>query len=335
MQKNELIVRWLGWVVVLSNIVSFCLGFLGFWNIRNLPTELYLILSNLSGVLAVFPRGIPLILSIRDGHVNFLAFVIPLWALVMMWCGDNSNTGCCRGRGIEVRATNNERRDMVSNIQTKNIGEVRDLGLIDYDAAYRIQKECVEGVIVGGAQTILLCEHPAVITLGRMSREANILDRKAIDRAGIRIIPIDRGGDVTLHAPGQLVVYPILNLANWRRDLHWYLHQLEQVAVDLLGSFGIVASRISGRTGVWVGGKKIASIGIGIRKWISFHGLAINVNTDVNLFALIKPCGLDAPMTTMAVLQGKPVEIKKVKENVFACFCQNFGLMVNDGYACA
>lgn len=87
MQKNESIVSWLGWVVVLSNIVSFCLGLLDFWNIRNLPIELYLILSNLSGVLAVFPRGIPLILSIRDGHVNFLAFVIPLWALVMMWCG--------------------------------------------------------------------------------------------------------------------------------------------------------------------------------------------------------------------------------------------------------
>src|SRR3989338_3160493 len=214
---------------------------------------------------------------------------------------------------------------MSSSIQIKNICEVRDLGLIDYSAAYGIQKECVARVLAGGSQTLLLCEHPAVITLGRLAQEANILDLEAISRQGIRVIPIDRGGDVTLHAPGQLVAYTILNLAQSNRDLRLYMHKLEQVAIALLKSFGIVAGRISGKTGVFVGADKIASLGIGVRKWVTFHGLGINVSTDLQLFELIKPCGLDVRMTSIARIKGNPVDMSRVKQQLVECFKKEFG----------
>ena len=139
---------------------------------------------------------------------------------------------------------------------------------------------------------------------------------------------IDRGGDITLHAPGQLVVYPILDLTNFGKDLRSYLRQLEQVAIDLLGDFDIVASRFSGQTGVWTGKKKIESIGIGVRKWISFHGLAVNVNTDLKLFSMIKPCGLDVEMTSMSQMNKKSIDIEEVKERIVASFCDNFNLNI-------
>ena len=214
---------------------------------------------------------------------------------------------------------------MLSNIQAKNICEVRDLGLINYDAAYEIQKESVARVLAGGAQVLLLCEHPAVITLGRMSQEANILNEEAITRQGIQVIPIDRGGDVTLHAPGQLVAYPILNLAQSNRDLRLYMHKLEQVTIALLKGFGIVASRISGKTGVFVGPDKLASLGIGVRKWVTYHGLGINVNTDLKLFELIKPCGLDVRMTSLARIEGQMIDMGEVKQRLIKSFGKEFG----------
>src|SRR3989338_2194986 len=248
---------------------------------------------------------------------------------------------------------------MLSNIEHQSVCEVRDLGLVDYDAAHGIQKECVARVLAGGAQVLLLCEHPAVISLGRLAQEVNILNLEAISRQGIRVVPIDRGGDVTLHAPGQLVVYPILNLApclpagrQGNRDLRLYMHKLEQVTIALLKSFGIVASRISEKTGVFVRADnpsirratstagltqdsaqeskcgtwlKIASLGIGVRKWVTFHGLGINVNTDLKLFDLIKPCGLDVRMTSIARIKGNPVDMSRVKQQLVECFKKEFG----------
>ena len=208
---------------------------------------------------------------------------------------------------------------MLSNLQTKNILEVRDLGLIDCAVAYEIQKEAVARVIAGGVQTVFLCEHPTVITLGRMSHEEHILNRETIERVGIRVVPIDRGGDVTLHAPGQLVVYPILSLAG-SRDLRLYMSKLEQVTIALLKSFGIVANRISGKTGVFVGQDKIASLGIGVRKWVTYHGLGINVNTDLKFFDLIRPCGLDVRMTSVAQIKGQAVEMGEVKKRFVEYF---------------
>ena len=204
---------------------------------------------------------------------------------------------------------------------------VKDLGLIDYKRAYILQKECVDELLGGGFQSLLLCEHPVVLTLGRLADEKNnLISEDELIKRGIKVHHIDRGGDITLHAPGQLVIYPILNLTDFGKDLRRYLHRLEQVAIDLLGDFDIVGSRVSGQTGVWTGERKIASIGIGVRKWISFHGLAINVNMDLDLFSMIKPCGLDVEMTSISEIKKKTVHMQKVKERIVDHFCRNFQL---------
>ena len=212
-------------------------------------------------------------------------------------------------------------------IQEMTICHVKDLGLIDYEQAYVLQKQHVDEVLRGGPQTLLLCEHPPVLTLGRLADGKNLLiGGEELARRGVCVHPIDRGGDITLHAPGQLIVYPILDLAHFGKDLRRYLRQLEQVAIDLLGDFDIVANRFPGQTGVWVGPKKIASIGIGVRRWIAFHGLAVNVNTDLELFAMIRPCGLDVEMTSMAAVKKQEVCLQEVKEKMMGCFLKNFYL---------
>jgi len=204
---------------------------------------------------------------------------------------------------------------------------LQDLGLIDYQTAYDFQKVTVQKVIEGGPATLILCEHPPVFTLGRIAKEENFLiQRSDIERAGATIHRIDRGGEVTYHGPGQLVAYPILDLNYFGKDLKLYMGKLEQVAIDLLQYFDIVANRFSGRTGVFCGDKKIASIGIGVRRWVSFHGLAVNVATDLKFFSMIKPCGLDVQMTSMNQELGRTVEFKEIKEKFIECFCANFNL---------
>ena len=211
--------------------------------------------------------------------------------------------------------------------QTTSTCQVIDLGLVDYREAYQIQQRYVEQVLEENRQAILLCEHPPVLTLGRMSHESNILwPKDELTRRGIIIESIDRGGDITLHCPGQLVVYPILNLANFGKDLHKYLHQLEQGGIELLNDFDIVANRFSRRTGVWVGSKKLSSIGIGVRKWVSYHGIGINVNTDLELFSIIRPCGLDVAMTSITDIKGKIIDMQEVKHFVINNFCKIFNL---------
>ena len=204
---------------------------------------------------------------------------------------------------------------------------IQDLGLIDYSKAYAIQKEWVDKVIAGHEPVILLCEHPVVLTLGRLASQENFLtSKKMIEQKGIQILDIDRGGEVTLHSPGQLVAYPILDLRFYGKDLKRYLHKLEQVAIDLLKDFDILADRFSGRTGAWVGLDKIVSIGIGVKKWVSFHGLAVNVNTDLTLFNLIRPCGLSVQMTSIAKLKDKKIDMQTVKERLIKQFCRHFDL---------
>jgi lipoate-protein ligase B len=208
---------------------------------------------------------------------------------------------------------------------------IEDLGMIKYDQAYRIQKKCVEDVLKGGRQTIFLCEHPAVLTLGRLAKEEYILaDRKELLKKGVEVHFIDRGGEVTLHAPGQLVIYPILNLQFTQKDLHLYMERLEKVAIDLLNNFGIMATRNLRNTGVWVGPKKIVSVGVGVKKWITYHGLAINVNTVLNLFSLIRPCGLDVTMTSMKEIKGHDIDMNIVKKTAVACFEKVFNLRCDE-----
>ena len=214
--------------------------------------------------------------------------------------------------------------DTIINKSQKSL-RLYDLGIIDYRKAYHMQCEAVQDVICGKTNTLFLCEHTNVFTLGRLADDNNFrFAQDEIKKAGADIIRIDRGGEVTFHGPWQVVAYPIINLNNVNRDLRLYMNKLEQVAIDLLRYFGIVANRVPGYRGVWVSTEKIASIGIGIRRWVSFHGMSINVNTDLAYFKMIRPCGLDVSMMSMQKIKGKALDIASIKEILIDCFCQVF-----------
>ncbi|MDE1920104.1 MAG: lipoyl(octanoyl) transferase LipB [Candidatus Omnitrophica bacterium] len=202
---------------------------------------------------------------------------------------------------------------------------IEDWGLVEYSQALERQRALVQKVLEGAPDHLVLCEHPAVLTLGRMTKPENLLyQRHDIEARGVALAKVDRGGDVTLHAPGQLVVYPIFNLNNTARDLKVYMESLQEVAVDLLKNFGILAISVPGQRGVFVGPTKIISIGVGLRKWVTYHGLAINVNTDLSLFDLIKPCGLNVRMTSMQELKGHHVPMQDVKPRLVEQFQRRF-----------
>ena len=204
---------------------------------------------------------------------------------------------------------------------------VEDWGIINYAEGYERQKEYVQRVVEGAEDHLIFCEHPSVLTLGRMTNPESLLyQRKEIEGRGVMVTSVDRGGDVTLHAPGQLIVYPIFNLNRHGKDLKVYMEKLEEVAVDLLRNFGILAISISGKRGVFVVRDKIISIGVGVRKWVTYHGLGINVNTDLSLFNLIRPCGLDVRMTSMQKLKGFPVPMNDVKAKIIEVILDRFSI---------
>ncbi len=203
---------------------------------------------------------------------------------------------------------------------------VEDWGLIDHGAAVKRQRAVVQEVIAGASQRLIFCEHPPVLTLGRMfTPESFLYTREDILSRGVSIVPVDRGGDVTLHAPGQLIVYVVADLNRYGRDLKAYLEHIEEVAVDLLKDFDILAMSMPGQRGVFTDRNKIISIGVGVRRWVTYHGLGINVNTDLSLFDLIRPCGLDVKMTSIAKIKGTPVAMDDVKEKFTRHFCRRFG----------
>jgi len=162
-------------------------------------------------------------------------------------------------------------------------------GTVPYAEALDWQRELAEDRIAGRLphDVLLLLEHPPVVTLGRNSQPRHVLQP-----AGIDVFEVERGGDVTFHGPGQLVGYPILDLRAYKQDLHWYLRTLEQALIEALGVLGILAERNPGFTGVWTRGKKIASIGIHVKQWVTWHGFALNVTTDLTHFDRIVPCGI-------------------------------------------
>jgi lipoyl(octanoyl) transferase len=181
---------------------------------------------------------------------------------------------------------------------------VWELGRIDYGAAVELQQRIAARRKQGlGPDHLLLLEHPHVITLGRNGHMENLLaSGEILARAGISFHPTDRGGDVTYHGPGQLVGYPILDLREWKRDVGAYVRALEQTIIDTLADYGIAAGRIPKLTGVWVGERKIAAIGVHLSRWVTSHGFALNVSTDLSYFQYIVPCGLTRPVTSMAAL---------------------------------
>ncbi len=173
--------------------------------------------------------------------------------------------------------------------------------------------------------TLILVEHPDVITLGRSAKPENV--RAA---GNIPVLAIERGGDVTYHGPGQLVAYPILLLREDERDLHRYLRSLEQVVIDSLADFALTGARLPGKTGVWTSEeaapRKLASIGVAVRRWVTFHGLALNVNTELSRFATINPCGFAASvMTSMARELGRPLDFAAVAASLTRHFARVFG----------
>ena len=203
--------------------------------------------------------------------------------------------------------------------------EVRELGRLDYGNAFELQQRIVEERKRGAIpDQLLLVEHPHTITLGRNGKMENLLASEAALRsAGITFHATDRGGDITYHGPGQAVGYPILDLREWKRDVGAYMRAIEQVMIDTLLDFRIVAGRLPGCTGVWVDGSKIGAIGVHISRWITSHGFALNVDTDLSYFGYIVPCGLTKPVTSMAQL-GARVSVAEVNARLIRRFGQVF-----------
>ncbi len=189
----------------------------------------------------------------------------------------------------------------------------RWLGLKGYQDALDLQLILVERRIKGEiGDTILFLEHPPTITKGRGACEDEIRDESLLKRKGIPVYEVARGGRTTYHGPGQLLVYPVIDLKGFRQDVHWYLRRLEDVIIETLMAFGIKARRIDGYTGVWVENKKIASIGVGIKRWVTHHGIALNVNTDLSYFEMITSCGIDGVVMTSMERLGVRAGIEDV-----------------------
>lgn len=191
------------------------------------------------------------------------------------------------------------------------------LGCMEYRRALDLQLSFVDRRAAGDAMdTLLLLTHPHVYTFGRAGNPANLLAApEALTREGIPVERVGRGGDVTYHGPGQLVGYPIVLLA--RPDVHRFVRSLESALIEALGAFGIPSRRVEGLTGVWAQGKKIASIGVGVKKWVTYHGFALNVNTDLSYFRRIHLCGLKGfEATSMAEMTGREFPMEEIRERV-------------------
>jgi lipoyl(octanoyl) transferase len=208
---------------------------------------------------------------------------------------------------------------------------VEDWGLIPYREAWDRQKAYVQQALAGyetWTDRLVLCEHPPVITLGRNAHMENLLLPKSLLEAqGISLYEVERGGDVTYHGPGQIVGYPILRLERYKRDISWYMRSLEEVIIRAIQAWGLQGERLSGHTGVWLLNppRKIAAMGVKLSRWVSMHGFALNVNTDLRGFGWIVPCGIrDKAVTSMAQELGHSVPMEAVKAALITAFSQVF-----------
>lgn len=188
--------------------------------------------------------------------------------------------------------------------------KVLDLGLIDYQNAWDIQKKLHLSTKEGfDNATLIVCSHHPVFTLGRSSKQSV--------NTTLKTYAVERGGDVTYHGPGQLTVYPVLNLNFFKKDIHWYLRQLEESVINFLSKYGVSGTRKPGLTGVWVKHMKISSIGIAVRNWITFHGVSVNIKKDdLDNFKQIKPCGMDIEMTSLESLLDRQINFNETKQTL-------------------
>ncbi len=213
---------------------------------------------------------------------------------------------------------------------------VRDIGSMPYSAALELQRQSVAALQAGtGGEAFYLVEHPHVVTRGRNASESTLLASPALlAEKGVALVQTDRGGDVTYHGPGQLVGYPILELEPSRRDIRRYVTDIEELLIRALAEFSITASHHATHRGVWVDSRKIASVGIRISRWVTSHGFALNVNTDLSYFSLIVPCGIEnCAMTSMAREIGGPVDMGMVKDSVLGAFSKVFDREIVSGHA--
>lgn len=204
---------------------------------------------------------------------------------------------------------------------------VEDWGLKGYQEAWDAQLEVLARVQSGGEDTLVLVEHPPVLTLGANFHEENLLlTRAEYEARGIEVIRTDRGGDVTYHGPGQTVIYPIFDVARHGKDLHKWMRDLEETMILVCREFGLEARRFAPHTGAWVGDLKIAAIGVKVKRWVSLHGIALNCDNDLGVFGLIVPCGIqDYGVTSLSHETGRRVKVDEVKPLVVTAFQKVFG----------
>jgi lipoate-protein ligase B len=210
------------------------------------------------------------------------------------------------------------------------------LGRVGYSEAYCLQRELLQERVGGRiTDTLLLLEHPPTITIGKSGKLENILvSRAQLAERGIPVFLMDRGGDVTYHGPGQLVGYPIIDLRDRGRDLHRYVRDLEAVVIRTLADFGVKGGRDRTHPGVWVGDEEIAAVGLRVKRWVTMHGFALNVNVDLEPFSLIKPCGLsDGKATSISNILSRDVLLAEVTERLLAHFSEVFGAHIKYGFA--
>ena len=212
-----------------------------------------------------------------------------------------------------------------------------DLGLIGYADAWALQKRVVAARKAGAIEDVLLlCEHPHVITQGRSGKREHLLvSENVLKQKGVEFHATDRGGDITYHGPGQIVGYPIFNLGAIRRDVVWYVRMLEEAMIRATAVFGIAAERVAGKTGIWVKSEnveeKLAAIGVHISRWVTSHGFAYNVSTDLRFFDLIVPCGIaNRKATSLEKLLGRSVETKEVAPRIAHHLGEVFGLEMKE-----
>ena len=203
--------------------------------------------------------------------------------------------------------------------------KIIDLGFLDYKNSWNYQKELQKKVLIGDcSDSIIFVEHDSVYTFGKNSDKSNLLVSKD---SKIKIYETERGGEITYHGPGQIVCYPILNLKNFKQSVTWYMRALEEVIIETLKLFNIKATRKDGLTGVWVKDEKIGAQGVRLTKWVTMHGFALNVNTDLRFFNDIIPCGIkDFGVTSIEKIIGKEQDLSLVKEHILISFAKVFNI---------
>lgn len=205
---------------------------------------------------------------------------------------------------------------------------IEDWSLIPFRDAWSRQEQYVRDIQQGiRPSTLIFCEHPAVLTIGREGGEHNVkIDPSLLLMQGIEVIPINRGGDITAHNPGQLIGYPLFHLSEYREDLHWFLRSIEDIIMQVLAEYGIASGRVEGKTGVWIEQeRKICAIGLHCSRWVTSHGFALNVNNELSIFDSIVPCGIpDKEVTSMSKELGILVDMEDLKEKCRKAYLEYF-----------